>query len=53
MSPTAEPTPAPRTPPAALRKVLKKAGKAARDLKGGKGPKNFDMNETLRRRLGR
>ena len=53
MSPTAEPTPAPRTPPATLRKTLRRAGNAARDLKAGKGPKNFNMNETLRRRLGR
>jgi hypothetical protein len=53
MSPAVESTPAPRTPPAALGKVLRRAGKAARDLKVGKGPKNFDMNETLRRRLGR
>lgn len=53
MSPTVEPAPAPRTPPVALRKVLRRAGKAARDLKAGKGPKNFSMNETLRRRLGR
>ena len=52
MSPTAEPAPAPTTR-AALRTTLRSAGKAARNLKGGKGPKNFDMNETQRRRLGR
>lgn len=52
MSPTAEPARAPMTP-AALRKTLRSAGKAARKLKAGKGSKNFDMNETLRRRLGR
>lgn len=52
MSPTAEPAPAPMTR-AALRKVLGGAGKAAEKLRKGMGPKNFDVNETLRRRLGR
>lgn len=52
MSPTVEPAPAPMTR-AALRPVLRKAGKAAEKLRAGKGPKNFNMNETLRRRLGR
>lgn len=40
-----ENVPAPKpTPPRRLKKVLKRAGEAARKLKAGKGPKNFDKN---------
>ena len=52
MSPTAEPAPAPSAR-AALRRTLRSAGKAAEKLRKGKGPKNFSMNETLRRSFGR
>ena len=38
---------------AALRRTLRSAGKAAEKLRKGKGPKNFSMNETLRRSFGR
>lgn len=52
MSPTAEPAPAPTTR-VALRRTLRSASKAAEKLRKGKGPKNFSMNETLRRSFGR